>query len=128
MKYLLITLLLAASLRAASATATVTFDPGNAPDPLLEYVVEEKAGTAWVEVGKAAASPIVYTRSIPFGNYTLRLFVRGLWAGWVRDVASDTSSEFSTVMKPFPPSNGKVILGKPISYNESKNTKGYVLR
>jgi len=109
-KYLLLFFVLLGPLRAANATFAVHFEHTNGVQPTVEYVVEEKQGTTWVAIAKGPTTPIVYSINRAFGTYTIRLFVR--CAPFARDVAMDTSVEFTFEYRPGPPRKLSIDLTK----------------
>ena len=110
MKYLLLFLVLLGPLRAANATFAVHFEHTNGVQPTVEYVVEEKQGTTWVEIAKGPKTPIVYTINRAFGTYSIRMFVRT--SNLPRDIPLDTSPVLVFDYRPGPPRKLSIDLTK----------------
>lgn len=101
-KLLVIFALLAAPLFAAKVT--VTFD-GQNPPGTVEYFVEQKEGTAWIEKVKGPASPLVYDVDAPTGTVlTVRVRARLLNGQGV----SPSSNEVTGYVPPKMPAGAKV--------------------
>jgi hypothetical protein len=100
---------------AVNATFLASFDQDNGVDDSLEYVIEELQNGTWVEVAVGPTSPISYTRSVPYGSYQVRVYVRIKRSDWARDIENDTSPATSTQLRPGKPSNPKITSNKSVA-------------
>ena len=103
---------------AAQATFLVTFDPPPEAGPELEYVVEAKVGTTWVEVGRGdgfatgeaiGTLGIKFSANVAFGNYTIRVYTRVKDGTIPREENTDTSDPASVMVRPGKPKNAAVF-------------------
>lgn len=114
LKLFILFAVLVAPLFGVQAAFIVTFNPPADATNEVEYVVEEKVGDTWVEVargdgfstGESAEVGLLgikFSKNVPFGLYTVRLYTWVKNGSIPREVETDTSAPTSVMVRPGKP-------------------------